>query len=179
MNISFAKLGCEECEICDEHKIHMGFTDNEKKEKFDMLKTCESKCEKCTSLKDHYAKYRETWLAYKEDKNLVGNCENTCFCPQTEKDILLPRLPGYKVRLFTKRIVVINQSFAPINKEEVRLKKSLGFLWQEGISGRNDEDVTSAFFGAMEFRDFDNYVIWLDGLITVLDRIRIGHFILP
>ena len=73
MNISFAKLGCEECEICHEHKIHKGFADNEKKEKFDMLKTCESECEKCTSWKDHYAKYRETPLAYKEDKNRVGN----------------------------------------------------------------------------------------------------------
>ena len=144
MNISFAKLGCEECEICDEHNIHMGFTNNEKEEKFDMLETCERECEKCTSWKDHYAKYRETRLAYKEVKNLVGNYGNTLFLSaDTQKVILLPRLPGYKICLFTKRIVVINQSFAPINKEEVNKKRSLGVLWHEGISGRNDEDVTS------------------------------------
>ena len=80
-----------------------------------------------------------------------------------QKVILLPRLPGYKVCLFTKRIVGINQSFAPINKEEVRLKKSLGVLWHEGTSGRNDADVTSLkAMDSVEFRDFDNYVIWLD-----------------
>ena len=165
MNISFAKLGCEECEICDEHKIHMGFTNNEE-EKFDMLETCERECEKCTSWKDHYAKYRETRLAYKEDKNLVGNYGNTLFLSaDMQKVILLPRLPGYKICLFTKRIVVINQSFAPINKEEVNKKRSLDVLWHEGSSGRNDEDVTSAFLKAInsvDFRDFDNYVIWLD-----------------
>ena len=61
--------------------------------------------------------------------------------------------------------MVINQSFAPINKKEVNKNKALGVLWHEEICGRKDEDVTSAFLKAIqfaEFRDFDHYIIWLD-----------------
>ena len=82
-----------------------------------------------------------------------------------QKIILLPRLPGYKVCIFTKRLVVINQSFAPLNKEEVSKKKSLAAIWHEEIKGRNDEDVTSAFLKCMnfvDFRDYENFVLWLD-----------------
>ena len=82
-----------------------------------------------------------------------------------QKDILLPRLPGYKLCLFTKRLVVINQTFAPINKEEVHNKKSFGIVWHEGIMGRKDEDVCSALikcFKSSTCRDYNHIVIWLD-----------------
>jgi len=82
-----------------------------------------------------------------------------------QKVILLPRLPGFKLNLFTKRLVVINQTFAPLNKADLHKTKALGVLWHEGISGRKDEDVTSAYIAALRevhFRDHKEVVIWLD-----------------
>ena len=70
--------------------------------------------------------------------------------------------------------MIINQIFAPINKEDVHKKEALGVIWHEEISRRKDEDVTSTFLEAMEyegFRDFPNYVI---GWITVPAKINIG-----
>ena len=75
----------------------------------------------------------------------------------------LPRLPGYQVCLFTKRLVFINQS--PVNKEEVSKNKVLGTVWHEEIRGRKDEDVTNAFIKALDyadFRGFESYVFCLD-----------------
>lgn len=93
---------------------------------------------------EHKQKYDSTRNAYKTDKGLVKGNENYTLylSSDMQKVILIPRLPGYKVCLFTRRLVVINQTFAPINKEAVHHKKALGVLWHEGISGRNDEDVT-------------------------------------
>ena len=52
----------------------------------------------------------------------------------------------------------------PLTKKKVTEKKALGVLWHEGISGRNDEDVSSAFVKAISshFRDFSEVVMWLD-----------------
>ena len=55
--------------------------------------------------------------------------------------ILLPRLHGYKVCMFTKHLVVINKSSAPINKEDVNKNKALGVIWHEGICGRKDDCI--------------------------------------
>ena len=81
------------------------------------------------------------------------------------KVILLPRLHRFKLNLFTKRLVALNQTLAPLNKEEIRLKKVLGVLWHEGISGRKDKNVASACIKALEhttFRECSSIVIWLD-----------------
>ena len=178
LNISFAKLGSEECEICDEHMVHLkrnvknndisneSEEANRRSKKIDMMTTCNGECEKCSLWKDHYKKYCETRSAYKNDKYLVGIESDTLFqSADMQKIILLPRLPEYKVCIFTKRLVVINQSFAPLNKEEVGKKKSLAVIWHEEIKGRNDEDVTSAFLKCMnfvDFRDYENFVLWFD-----------------
>ena len=131
------------------------------------MKACDDEtCNDCAKWKEHITRYSETRMAYKEDKENVASQRDTLYLSSDmQKVILIPRLPGYKVSLFTKRIVVINQSFAPINKEEVSKNKALGVIWHEEICGRNDEDVTSAFLKAMDFgdfRDFEKYIIWLD-----------------
>ena len=100
------------------------------------------------------------------DKEAVATKNDTLFLSSDmQKVILLPRLPGYKVSLFTNSLLIINQSFAPISKEEVSKNKALGTLWHEEIRGRKDGDVTSAFIQALEYAEFrgsKNYVIWLD-----------------
>ena len=74
------------------------------------LSTCKGECEKCSLWKDHYKKYYETRSAYKNDKDLVGIESDRLFLSaDMRKVILLPRLPGYKVCVFTKGLI-INQS---------------------------------------------------------------------
>ena len=110
---------------------------------------------------------RETYQAHKLKQKEVAQDEDATdiyLSVDMQKVILLPRIPGFKANLFTKRLVTINQTFAPINKLEVEKKKALGVLWHEGIAGRNDENVASAFFRALttHFRDFSNVTLWLD-----------------
>ncbi len=168
MNISFARLGNEECEICDQHKIHLQNTERARNDDGDnQVALCgDAECVECETWLSHKRKYRITRAAYKHDKESVdANGDTVYLSSDMQKVILLPRLPGYKLCMFTKRLVVINQTFAPINKEEVHKKKALGVLWHEGVSGRKDEDVTSAFIKCMEhptFRDYSNFVIWVD-----------------
>ena len=57
-----------------------------------------------------------------------------------QKVQLLPRLPTFKWSLFTRRLVTINQSFAPIHKSS---KGGIDVLWHEGLASPNDEDITS------------------------------------
>ena len=95
----------------------------------EMLKTYESEGEKCASWKDHYAKYRETRLAYK-DKNRLGNCENTLFLSaDMHKVILLPRLSGYKMCLLTKRTWAFNGTKASVVGMMKMLPRPLSKLW--------------------------------------------------
>ena len=109
---------------------------------------------------------RETYQADKLKQKEVAQDEDATdiyLSVDTQKVILLPRIPGFKENLFTKRLVTINQTFAPINKLEVEKKKALGVLWHEGIARRYDENVASAFFRALttHFRDFSNVTLWL------------------
>ena len=168
-NISFARLGDEECEICSSQKLHIG-------QLLEKLSDCsvsicgDETCEKCQHYLHHNSKFleaRETYQADKLKQKEVAQDENATdiyLSVDMQKVILLPRIPGFKANLFTKRLVTINQTFAPINKLEVEKKKALGVLWHEGIAGRNDENVASAFFRALttHFRDFSNVTLWLD-----------------
>ena len=91
--------------------------------------TCnDPECQICSQWLEHKHKYSLTRIAYQLDKDAAKDSTNNTLylSSDMQKIILLPRLPGYK--LFTKRLVVINQTFAPINKEEVHNKKSLGIV---------------------------------------------------
>ena len=105
--------------------------------------------------------------AYKNDKKKCWQRWQKPFSilRYAKKVNLLLRLPGFKLYLFTKRLVVVNQSFAPLDKKKDHKKKSLGVLWHEGLSGRNEEEVTNAFIAALKtphFRDYEEVTIWLD-----------------
>ena len=51
---------------------------------------------------------------------------------------MLPRLPGFKVVVFCKRIVVLSETFAPVGGSKNGKDKATGVLWHEGIRGRSD-----------------------------------------
>ena len=56
---------------------------------------------------------------------------------------------------------MFNESFAPLGGST--RGKSIGVLWHEGISGRNAEDVASAFIALIRsLKVIDTIVLWLD-----------------
>ena len=86
---------------------------------------------------------------------------------------MLPRIPGLKEVVFCKRIVVLNETFAPVGGPKMRKgRKPTGVLWHEGIKGRNASDVASRYLNFIRSnRDINDFVF---GLITVRARTRIG-----
>ena len=76
-----------------------------------------------------------------------------------QKVILLPRMSEYKRCLFTKRVVAINQSFVPVGKN--KRFPATGVLWHEGLSGRNDEDVSSACAKILQLPQYKNFTTWV------------------
>ena len=77
-----------------------------------------------------------------------------------QKVILIPRMPEYKRCLFTKRVIVINESFVPVGKISKRFPAT-GVIWHEGLSGRNDEYVASSYAKILELPQFNNFTSWV------------------
>ena len=197
MNISFAKLGHEECETCIQYKEHVCPADDitfeeckccEKKSKMcecckrhglnnrknrlerkstlncsiqrnsNICKCCklhaiitkrkkkeESKCSTCTGHVAHSEKDRKARAAYHSDREFSesGEKEETYFCSlDLQKVRMLPEIAGLKSAAFTGRITAYNESFSPIGRKK---GDSIAILWHQGVAGRNDEDITSAF----------------------------------
>ena len=72
-----------------------------------------------------------------------------------EKVILLPRMPGYKIVMFTPWVVAINKSFVPVKHEESKVEIApIAVIWHDGIMGCNDEDVASSFIKALSLLKF-------------------------
>ena len=122
LNIGFAKLGNEDCECCDAHKLHIkdvdegdssenevnGDDDNgdervkengkikKKKATFGKMKACvDETCNDCAKWKEHITRYSETRMAYKEDKENVASQRDTLYLSSDmQKVISIPRLPG-------------------------------------------------------------------------------------
>ena len=135
-----------------------------------------SLCEKFHLLKISYHQARE---AYHKDRHMAETrpmnkeCVSSIYLSaDMPKVILLPRLPEFKRCLFTKRIVVINQSFVPIARKSEY--PPIGIIWHEGISGRKDDEVTSAFFKLLNLSRLEIYLTGCFGFIIVLAKTNIG-----
>ena len=77
-----------------------------------------------------------------------------------QKVIMLSRLPGLKV-VFCKRIVVFNETFAPVGRSKHGKDKAAGVLWHEEIRGRLAEDVASTFVSFIrKNRDTKDFIFW-------------------
>ncbi|KAL0883582.1 hypothetical protein ABMA27_015733 [Loxostege sticticalis] len=158
LNISFTKLGHEECEVCEIYYIH----NPEYKEK------SHRNCNECKKYASHREKYTVARQAYQIDvqkQNKVDiNSDTVYFAADLEKVIMLPRIEEFKVVMFCPRIIAFNESFVPIGDKKCNtVCKTFAAIWHEAISGRKMQDITScfkAFFN--ENRDFENIVIWLD-----------------
>ncbi|XP_045544224.1 uncharacterized protein [Salmo salar] len=80
-----------------------------------------------------------------------------------QKVTMLPRMPGVKTALFTRRIVAYHETFATIGKKSQKKKKTISVVWHEGTAGQKAEEITSSYVTALEReRDVKNAVYWVD-----------------
>lgn len=152
MNISFAKLGEEECELCLVFNSHEH--DNEDVQL----------CSKCSSWREHNERARKARERYIADKEALADNDCPVLSTDMQKVLMLPVMPGVKSAVFTRRLVAFHQTFAPLGPRS-KAKPVIGVIWHEAIAGRNAEDVASAFmkcFGREPYRDAKQFVIWCD-----------------
>ena len=89
---------------------------------------------------------------YAEDKQASVASENHSFCRvDLQKVIMMPRLPGVKTAVFTRRLVVFHEMFAPLKS----LSNTTSVVWHEAISEHRADDIASSFVTAMLY----NYII--------------------
>ena len=78
-----------------------------------------------------------------------------------QKVILLPRMPGFKTAMFTRRLIVFNETFASVGGASVDIP-NIPVVWHEGISGRSACNVFSAFWTFLERTRLEKVTFWMD-----------------
>ena len=190
-NISFCKLGEEECEVClalthqQCQNINHDETARSNNNESDRLmedvataaisessyskdgnaisakerveKIVPGVCSVCDDWLAHIQRANESRNAYRTDADTFHDPEDGIFymSADMQKVIMLPRLPGVKTAVFTRRIIAYHETFAPLQPTKETIKqwkatdnnfkqfKPLGVVWSEAIQGRFDEDVAS------------------------------------
>ena len=171
MNISFVKPGEEECERCDFHDKHL--EDIHKLDKHELSKPDENgkknrkptfvDCAVCVDFELYIKTATKAREKYREEKNREWTDNEKVVSVDMQKIIMLPRLPGLKVVVFCKRIVVFNETFAPVGGSKNGKDKATDVLWHEGIRGRSTADVESKFVSFIrKCRDTKDFIFLLD-----------------
>ena len=122
-------------------------------------------CDICTRWKLHATRAKISREEYRRDVNRNKSENSIYFASDMEKVIMLPRLPGLKKVIFTKRVILFHETFAPLGGTKNDQKKPVGVIWHEGISGRNDEDLASTYseiINHTDYRDYQHFVFWAD-----------------
>lgn len=140
MGISFSNLSAEECSKC---KIYEGHKKDE---------THNSEiCEVCIQHQIHLERANRARKEYRYDADRDWEKDEIVVSADMMKVSLLPELP-YKECLFTSRMVVFNETFEVLEKEKSCAKRkakginpSVAVVWNESISGRNADDVATAY----------------------------------
>ena len=120
-------------------------------------------CDACKRHDDHLCRAHISRQMYKEDVQRNNDPSDAFYSMDMQNIIMLPHFPDIKTALFTKRILLISQTIAPLGGKGTKNKKPFAFLWHEGIQGRNDEDRESA---VVKFLNLDtlcqNLTLWCD-----------------
>ena len=119
-------------------------------------------CELCLKHVKHCEAYRAAREAYIHDRE--NNSENS-YSVDLEKVLLLPHMPFYKECIFTRRVVMFNETFAKLGGDGCGAP--LAVIWHEGICGRNDDDITSSWIKALHYiarvnPTISKVVLWAD-----------------
>jgi hypothetical protein len=159
LNISFTKLGEEMCEQCEEY--HQGHGQN----KCLSSGITNEDCITCAEWHKHINLANQTRKMYRLDADREWPEDYSVRSVDLQKVIMLPRMPGIKSVVFTKRIVAFHETFALIGKDKKKTpdKKHISVLWHEGIAGRKAEELAAAFVkAALNEQGCKHFVYWLD-----------------
>jgi len=143
LNISFAKLGNEDCENCTSYKLHS--------------KNCteSNECDICGKNLEHIKRTVDARQAYEMDKA----SDKLAFTADLQKILLLPRLPTHKVAIFCPRLIVMNETFASVGGK----KDNINVVWNESTAGRSAKEVSCAFMKFLKIIDSEEHLsLWLD-----------------
>lgn len=150
LNISFTKLGHEKCEQCEKFHKHVH-----------ILLTATSSCQECIDYEEHKKFYHEARIHYDRDKLIRDDPRNVIVSGDLMKVVMLPRMEMFKEVLFTRRICVFNETFAPIGGSQKL--PVFAALWPESIAGRKKEDLISCYHSfLMYYRNAETVTIWCD-----------------
>ena len=77
---------------------------------------------------------------------------------------MLPRIPGLKVVVFCKRIVLLNETFARVGTSiKGTEEKVTDVLWHETTKGRSVPSEASTYIKFIrENRDISHFIFWSD-----------------
>lgn len=121
-----------------------------------------AECDICVNWARHQEKYTKARNLYEFHKTQEQSSSQIYYSTDLEKVIMLPRLDTFKAVIFCNRLIVFNQTFAPLGKITLE-SKPLTVLWHDGIAGRKQEDIMSAFYHfLLRYRDIRTINIWLD-----------------
>lgn len=152
MNISFTRLGNEECEVCETYNLHKIGTSHDQTDG----------CGVCMDWIMHHEKYLKARQLYENHKKMPQDHNTIYFSADLEKVIMLPRLESFKAAIFCQRLVAYNHTFAPLGKITSE-SKPLTVLWHDAEAGRKQEDIMTGFYYfLLRNRDIPNIHIWLD-----------------
>jgi len=108
-------LGHKECEQCEEWKQHDA--DYSK----DTLNVFSNTCNVCQKYEVHLELYTQARSLYESHKKELNSDSKLTVSVDLQKVIMLPRMECFKAAIFTKRIIVFNESFVPIgNKNKIK-----------------------------------------------------------
>ncbi|CAM4578379.1 unnamed protein product [Leuciscus chuanchicus] len=136
-NISFAKLGeeqCEECLLQDQHmkKDHDG-------DGHDM------DCLQCQRWHGHKESAVQSRIIYQADAEKDWPEDTLMKSVDLQKEEVLPRMPGLKTSIFTKRIMAFHETFV------------------SGTAGRSAAEITSAYVTALKKEmEICHCIFWVD-----------------
>lgn len=153
MNISFAKLGHEECETCETFNLH---------NPAHVKNGCDPSCETCSSYLKHKARYVKARKLYDTDAKKKCTSNEIYASVDLQKVIMLPRMDTFKCTIFCPRLVAYNETFVPLG-QFTNANPVLAVVWHDAVAGRKQEDIVSTFRAYMlSKRDADCITLWLD-----------------
>ena len=167
LNISFTKLGEEECEKSTAHEEHLQTPGHHGEGGGGLVEdgNAPGECDVCREWREHKDRAKASREMYQDNSKQEWPAECCVRSVDLQKVIMLPRMPGNKTAIFTKRIVAFHETFATVGKKAKGKGKenTTSVVWHEGVAGRKAEEIASAFVSALEKdRDRKHVILWLD-----------------
>jgi hypothetical protein len=156
LNISFTKLGHEECEKCETFALHAHKTDS------DGRRVDGEECPICCKYHIHQDNYKTARKEYAQDKisSAAGITNSKFYSADMMKVTMLPKCDQFKASVFTCKLTTYTETFTPIGSDSN--DPPMAIIWHDAIAGRNAEHLASAYLKFFQNIEAQHVTIWLD-----------------